>query len=277
MIHVPTDECVGVVILLDEVMAVSTSLFVLLSFISSALSGVSMVYFILFLLDWTPRSLSSVSRTGALSPVMLSWSPLLNNIALIFLFCLFHSLLARPSIKAAINSTLGTVDKQFSILYAMTASILLLLISICWQPMTYITLWSVERWPLLQDIVKGVCILSWLLAGLAVLSINRFQLCGGEIMAEFLFGEQKWFRVQGGLVTSGVYGLVRHPAMLFLILGLWVTPVMNIGHLFIAAFMTMYVTFAVHYLEEPQLIKEFGDTYKTYMKKVPYQLIPCIK
>uniref|UniRef100_A0A1X7VBF7 Nuclear envelope membrane protein n=2 Tax=Amphimedon queenslandica TaxID=400682 RepID=A0A1X7VBF7_AMPQE len=263
--------------MIHAVMAVSTSLFVLLSFISSGLSGVSMVYFVLFLLDWVPHSFSSVSRVGVLSPVIVSWSPLLNNLVLVSLFCLFHSLLARPSIKAAINSTLGTVDKQFSTIFAITASVLLLLISLCWQPMTHITLWSVERWPLLQAIVKSVCVLSWLLGGLAVLSINRFQLCGGEIMAEFLFGEQKWFRVQGGLVTSGVYGLVRHPAMFFLILGLWITPVMSIGHLLIAVFMTAYVTLAVHYFEEPQLIKEFGDNYKTYMKKVPYQVIPCIK
>lgn len=257
-----------------EIMGLAT---LFLSFLSTALSCVSMFSFIFFLEGWTPFGLTSVNVKGDLFPVLFQDSPALNNLTLITLFCLFHTLLARPSIKTTINSILGTSEKQYPSIFAITASVLLLCLSLCWLPMNSITLWSLEGWQIAYYTFKALSVTNWCLAGFAVLSINRFQLCGGEPLAKFIFGEQKWLRPQSSLVTDGIYGLVRHPAMLFMIMGIWITPVMTIGHLVLAVVMTTYIAIAVHHFEEPQLVEEFGESYRKYMKKVPYQLIPCVK
>ena len=43
----------------------------------------------------------------------------------------------------------------------------------------------------------------------------------------------------------------------------------SLGHFIWASGLTVYVVTAVIFLEEPDLIKEFGEDYKTYMKEVP--------
>ena len=46
------------------------------------------------------------------------------------------------------------------------------------------------------------------------------------------------------------------------------TPVMTQGHLLFAAMCTGYIFFAVKVLEERDLLREFGDRYRTYMEQV---------
>jgi len=74
------------------------------------------------------------------------------------------------------------------------------------------------------------------------------------------------------LITSGVYGQMRHPiytARLFIVIGWSLTwsavySLMIFSIVTLIAFPTM-----VRFAEEPELIKNFGEEYKEYMKKVP--------
>jgi protein-S-isoprenylcysteine O-methyltransferase Ste14 len=66
--------------------------------------------------------------------------------------------------------------------------------------------------------------------------------------------------------TPGLYRLVRHPAQLGLIISLWATPVMSLGHLMFAGVMTLYILVGIR-LEERDLLALYGDTYAQYQRR----------
>jgi protein-S-isoprenylcysteine O-methyltransferase Ste14 len=82
-----------------------------------------------------------------------------------------------------------------------------------------------------------------------------------------------WFliyRAKGSLVTTGIYGIIRHPQYLGLILIIigfnvqWPTfPTLVMGPILII----MYLRLAR--VEERELAQEFGTAYKAYRKRVP--------
>jgi len=71
-----------------------------------------------------------------------------------------------------------------------------------------------------------------------------------------------------GFVTPLLYKYVRHPMMTALLLGLWVTPHMTVGHLVLSAGMSLYVLVGVHF-EERALARELGRAYEGYQASTP--------
>jgi len=65
---------------------------------------------------------------------------------------------------------------------------------------------------------------------------------------------------QPRLKTALLYRWLRHPMYVGVLLAMWATPKMTIGHLLLAAGMTLYVLIAMRY-EERDLITRFGRTY----------------
>lgn len=47
------------------------------------------------------------------------------------------------------------------------------------------------------------------------------------------------------------------------------TSAQSLGHLIWAGGLTIYIVIAVIFFEEPDLVRELGEDYKTYMKEVP--------
>lgn len=58
-------------------------------------------------------------------------------------------------------------------------------------------------------------------------------------------------------------------------LGLWATPHMTLGHLVLAAGLTVYVLIGL-YFEERDLVRTFGSRYNAYRRRVP-RLVPRLK
>jgi len=77
-----------------------------------------------------------------------------------------------------------------------------------------------------------------------------------------------------GLITTGAYGIVRHPLYSTGLLILWCFPILTTGTLAFDAAITLYVLVGSE-LEERRLITEFGEEYLRYRKKVA-RLIPFI-
>jgi protein-S-isoprenylcysteine O-methyltransferase Ste14 len=77
---------------------------------------------------------------------------------------------------------------------------------------------------------------------------------------------------QKELVTSGVYGIVRHPLYLAGIVIFTFNPEITVNGLAIAVLADLYFLFGV-FIEERRFLHIFGDQYQEYMKRVP-RLIP---
>ncbi|MBL8079645.1 MAG: isoprenylcysteine carboxylmethyltransferase family protein [Anaerolineales bacterium] len=76
----------------------------------------------------------------------------------------------------------------------------------------------------------------------------------------------------GGLVTRGLYRMVRHPLYTFTLLFIWLTPTMTQNSLTVYIGATIY-TLVGAYFEEKKLLQDFGEAYAEY-KRITPMLIP---
>ena len=77
------------------------------------------------------------------------------------------------------------------------------------------------------------------------------------------------------MITSGLYGWVRHPLYTGGLLLIWLMPVMTINFLTLFILLTIYLIVGAK-SEEERLIHEFGDDYREYQKTVP-MLLPSLR
>jgi protein-S-isoprenylcysteine O-methyltransferase Ste14 len=114
---------------------------------------------------------------------------------------------------------------------------------------------------------------------LLVISFLLFYLGGRHYDVRQILGikqikegtSNKAITATGELDTSGVLGITRHPWYLAVILLIWARQ-MDASVIFVNVILTSYLIVGT-YLEERKLIREFGEKYLTYQKKVS-MLIP---
>jgi methanethiol S-methyltransferase len=190
---------------------------------------------------------------------------LIVNLALMSLFAVQHSLMARPWFKRWWTKFVpSSVERSTYVLFASLALALL-----CWQwhPMPTV-LWRIDNAQIAMA-VMGLSFVGWFIVLTSTFLINHFELFGLHQVANNLTGRpmpQQRFR------TPLYYKLVRHPIYLGFIIAFWATPVMTIGHLLFAAVTTAYIVVGVMF-EEHDLVGTFGDEYRTYRRRVP-MLVP---
>ena len=103
------------------------------------------------------------------------------------------------------------------------------------------------------------------------LSLESFDPLGIRPVLDHLGG-----RAPGRMpfTARGAYLLVRHPLYLFSILMIWSCPGVTTDRLMFNIVWTVWIVVGA-FLEERDLVNEFGDTYREYRRKVP-MLIPRI-
>ena len=77
------------------------------------------------------------------------------------------------------------------------------------------------------------------------------------------------------LVTTGCYGLVRHPLQTAVLCFVWCHPFMTLQRFVYAAAFTVYILIGIT-LEEKECVNMFGANYVRYQRSTP-QLIPFIR
>jgi hypothetical protein len=77
-----------------------------------------------------------------------------------------------------------------------------------------------------------------------------------------LFGKQP---PEAKFRTPLLYRYVRHPIYLGILLAVWATPAMTVGHLLYSLGVTAYILIGIQ-LEEHDLIEQFGDRYRRYRR-----------
>lgn len=110
-----------------------------------------------------------------------------------------------------------------------------------------------------------------LTVGILLLIINFFI----KIMAQRQIGIAPALKGKGKLLSTGVYGIVRHPLYMsngLLALGMAVLLKSLYAFLFSIPYFLSYLL--IIYFEERDLLEKYGEAYKEYKKKVPWRLIP---
>lgn len=196
---------------------------------------------------------------------------LLTNLALLGLFAVQHSGMARPGFKRWWTRIVPEPVERST--YVLLSSLALVLLFWLWRPLPQV-IWHVDD-AIVRGALTGLSAAGWLLVLTGTFLINHFE----------LFGLQQVWRYSRGRDTHGsmppfvvraFYRIVRHPLMLGFMIAFWATPTMSAGHLLFALATTGYILVAVKFLEERDLVALYGDTYRDYQRRVP-MILPLPK
>ena len=186
--------------------------------------------------------------------------PLVVNLALVGLFGLQHSVMARPWFKK--RWTRLTPEPVERSTYVLFASLALLVLMWGWRPLPD-TVWRVDG--ALGLVLWAAYLGGWLLMLAATEMIEGNDLLGLQQAWAFLREREP---APVGFQTPALYRYIRHPIMVGFLLAFWVTPQMSTGHLVFAGAMTGYILVGVT-LEERDMVAAFGDQYRAYQTAVP--------
>lgn len=191
------------------------------------------------------------------------------DLALLGLFAIQHSGMARPAFKRWWTRIVPAPIERST--YVLVSSLTLVLLFWQWRPLPPL-LWDVgngfARWAL-----YGLSALGWLLVLSGTFLISHFDLFG--LRQVWLYARRR-SAFDEPFVTRAFYRIVRHPLMLGFLIAFWATPTMSVGHLLFALMTTGYILIAVKFLEERDLVAQYGDTYRDYQRRVP-MLLPWPK
>ncbi len=226
------------------------AIYLLFAGLAYAIFFTTFLYLIGFVGD-LPFLAMTVDRGPVASPIVA----LVIDVALIALFGLQHSVMARRGFKAAWTRIVPPALERS--VYVLASSVVLIVLFALWHPIAG-DLWRVTG-PLAL-ILWAICGLGWAIVLLSTFLINHFE----------LFGLMQVYRHWRGSSAADprfrqplFYKLVRHPLYSGFLIAFWAAPVMTLGHTLLAAGMTVYVIIAIRY-EERDLVDAFGPEYTAY-------------
>lgn len=204
-----------------------------------------------------------VSKSIDIGPLTPPGESVVIDLALIGLFAIQHSVMARPAFKRWWTSILPAACERST--YVLLSSLILLLLFWQWRPIPAL-IWQasgIAAWMLV-----ALHWLGWLIAFASTHLIDHFDLFG---LRQALFALRGTVVPAQSFKTPLLYQIVRHPLMLGFLLAFWATPEMTAGHLLFAVANTVYILIALQF-EERDLIAVFGATYLQYRRRVPMLL-----
>jgi protein-S-isoprenylcysteine O-methyltransferase Ste14 len=212
---------------------------------------------------------------GFLTPSWLDGTPkrplgaaLAIDLALLALFAVQHSVMARPAFKRWWTRIVPEAAERST--YVLASSLALVALFILWEPIGGIV-WSVPA-GVGRMLVIGLYAFGWLLLLYTTFLIDHFDLFGLAQVWRHLVRKNyqpPQFR------TPALYRLVRHPLYIGWLIIFWAAPVMTGAHLLFALMTTTYILIAIQ-LEEHDLIDTFGAEYVAYRRRTP-MLIPRLR
>ena len=187
------------------------------------------------------------------------------NFALLAVFALQHSVMARPAFKRWWTKFVPEpIERSTYVLFSSLAMVLLFWL---WQPLGG-TIWDVQN-TVGRAVLYTVFGIGWVTIFVATLLISHFDLFGLRQVWLYLRGQEYTYLK---FSTPGPYNLVRHPLYVGWITAIWATPTMTAAHLVFALGTTAYILIAIQF-EERDLTTYHGEDYANYRRRVP-MLVP---
>jgi protein-S-isoprenylcysteine O-methyltransferase Ste14 len=206
-----------------------------------------------------PKSIDSGAEVPFLTALAI-------DVALLGLFAIQHSLMARQWFKKAWTKIVPTVVERST--YVLFSSVALLLLFWKWEPMGGV-IWNIQN-ETARYAIGFVYAFGWLTVLVATFLINHFDLFGlRQVWLNLLGRPYTYLKFR----TPGPYNYVRHPLYVGWLMVFWSAPVMTVAHLVFAIATTAYILLAIQW-EERDLVKLHGE-YQEYRQRVP-MLVPSI-
>jgi methanethiol S-methyltransferase len=217
------------------------------------------LYAIGFVMDVAvPRSIEGALSTGLGTAVFL-------NVALLGLFGVQHSIMARPGFKRRWTRIIPQAAERST--FVLVTCLILTALFVYWQPIPT-TVWRVEN-ELAALLLHALAWSGWGMVLLSTFLIDHFALFGLRQVITQLRGRPM---PHAPFQVRSLYRVVRHPLMLGFFIAFWSTPHMSAGRLLFAGVVTVWVLLTLQ-LEERDLVAEHGESYREYRAQVP-MLVP---
>jgi protein-S-isoprenylcysteine O-methyltransferase Ste14 len=203
---------------------------------------------------WVPNSLDSPPQGNLGAAIAI-------DLALIALFAVQHSVMARPWFKRAWTRIVPEPIERST--YVLLSCVVLAVLMWQWRGLGGVV-WDVQQ-PAARGLLWALFAAGWFLVPLVSLMINHFDLFGIR---------QVWLHLKGRPYTAlpfrtpYLYAHIRHPLYIGWTIAFWATPTMSVSHLIFATTLTLYMATAA-LIEERDLVRHFGEEYRAYQKRVP--------
>jgi protein-S-isoprenylcysteine O-methyltransferase Ste14 len=186
---------------------------------------------------------------------------LLGNTALLLLFGVQHSVMARPRFKARVARLLPPQIERST--YVLASSLVLVALFVFWQPIPQ-TLWQVTD-PIGRAVLTGLFLSGVGLVLLSTFLIDHFDLFGlRQVVLHFRGIPYRDKR----FATPFLYRWIRHPLYVGWLITFWATPAMSAGHFLLALVLTFYILVAIPF-EERDLLAVLGEPYRRWRERTP--------
>lgn len=171
------------------------------------------------------------------------------------LFAALHSFLAIQHVQEFLKSRMGPLASAYRLMYNILA-----VATFGWVMNVY------HDSPILYQLPETARPMAFLGQGLILILLC---ICAAQTgVGDFLGFRQLRNRLTNPtLITSGCYGMVRHPQYLLAMLFLMCTPTMTVRWLVLTLLSALYFLLGA-VIEERRLIEMFGDNYRGYQKRV---------
>jgi len=235
--------------------------------ISYTIGMVGLAWFILFIGPFSDMGGFLPAHINSAEPVPLSMA-LWINLAVILIFGLQHSLMARASFMAQLTRIIPQAAERST--YVLLSGVVMALFCLYWQPIEG-TLWHVENTMGKTILIAGY-IAGWSITLISTFLINHFELFG---LQQIYCNLKNKPVPEPGFTDRFLYKLVRHPLQFGVLIGIWSTPYMTMTHLTLTLSMTTYIFIGLYY-EERDLVSSLGDEYVNYQKRT-HMILPIPK
>jgi protein-S-isoprenylcysteine O-methyltransferase Ste14 len=228
----------------------------LFAIIAYAVFFATFLYLICFVGDLSFAPVT-VNSGGPESPPLVA---AIIDVALVALFGLQHSVMARPAFKRRWTKIVPPQAERS--VYVLAASVALMILFLFWRPIDNIV-WNVTS-PALSGIIWLLFWAGWGIVLLSTFLINHFELFGLQ---------QGWYHFRGREAAKPelhqplLYRWIAHPLYSGFFLAFWAAPQMTAGHLLLAVGVSVFMLIAIRY-EERDLTDLFGEDYRRYRSGV---------